>query len=96
MRLTPDDALCIPVPLYHCFGMVLGNLAAVSYGAKMVFPGEGFDPLATLKAVQAKAAPRLHGVPTMFAAMLEHPSLPALICAACAPGSWPDPSARPR
>lgn len=73
MRLTPGDALCIPVPLYHCFGMVLGNLAAVSYGAKMVFPGEGFDPLATLKAVEAEGCTALHGVPTMFAAMLDHP-----------------------
>lgn len=73
MRLTPDDALCIPVPLYHCFGMVLGNLAAASYGAKMVFPGEGFDPLATLEAVEAESCTALHGVPTMFAAMLDHP-----------------------
>jgi fatty-acyl-CoA synthase len=73
MQLTPDDALCIPVPLYHCFGMVLGNLAAVSYGVKMVFPGEGFDPLATLKAVEAEGCTALHGVPTMFAAMLDHP-----------------------
>ena len=76
MHLTPDDALCIPVPLYHCFGMVLGNLAAVSYGAKMVFPGEGFDPLATLEAVQAEGCTALHGVPTMFAAMLDHPEFP--------------------
>lgn len=73
MRLSPQDALCIPVPLYHCFGMVLGNLAAVSYGAKMVFPGEGFDPLTTLKAVEAEGCTALHGVPTMFAAMLDHP-----------------------
>jgi fatty-acyl-CoA synthase len=73
MRLTPDDALCIPVPLYHCFGMVLGNLAAVAYGVKMVFPGEGFDPLATLEAVQVEGCTALHGVPTMFASMLDHP-----------------------
>lgn len=73
MRMMPDDALCIPVPLYHCFGMVLGTLAAVSYGAKMVFPGEGFDPLMTLKAVEAEGCTALHGVPTMFAAMLDHP-----------------------
>ena len=73
MQLTPDDALCIPVPLYHCFGMVLGNLAAVSYGVKMVFPGEGFDPLATLKAVEAQGCTALHGVPTMFVSMLDHP-----------------------
>ena len=73
MRLTRGDALCIPVPLYHCFGMVLGNLAAVASGAKMVFPGEGFDALATLKAVQDEACTALHGVPTMFASMLDHP-----------------------
>ena len=73
MRLTPDDALCIPVPLYHCFGMVLGNLAAAAYGVKMVFPGEGFDPLTTLKAVEAENCTALHGVPTMFSAMLERP-----------------------
>ncbi|MCO4844097.1 AMP-binding protein [Planktomarina temperata] len=73
MQLTPDDALCIPVPLYHCFGMVLGNLAAASYGVKMVFPSEGFDPLATLKAVEAEGCTALHGVPTMFVAMLDHP-----------------------
>jgi len=51
MRLTPEDKLCIPVPLYHCFGMVLGNLAALTHGACMVFPGEGFDPLFTLQTV---------------------------------------------
>ncbi|HAJ85117.1 MAG TPA: AMP-binding protein [Rhodobacteraceae bacterium] len=73
MHLTPEDVLCIPVPLYHCFGMVLGNLAAISYGAKMVFPSEGFDPLATLEAVQTERCTALHGVPTMFSAMLDHP-----------------------
>jgi fatty-acyl-CoA synthase len=73
MHLTPEDILCIPVPLYHCFGMVLGNLAAISYGAKMVFPSEGFDPLATLEAVQTERCTALHGVPTMFSAMLDHP-----------------------
>ncbi|MDK3072788.1 AMP-binding protein [Sedimentitalea sp. JM2-8] len=73
MRLTARDALCIPVPLYHCFGMVLGNLAAASCGVKMVFPGEGFDALATLRAVADEGCTALHGVPTMFAAMLDHP-----------------------
>jgi fatty-acyl-CoA synthase len=73
MRLTPDDRLCIPVPLYHCFGMVLGNLAAVTHGACMVFPGEGFDPLATLKTVAEERCTALHGVPTMFIAQLDHP-----------------------
>jgi len=73
MRLTPQDKLCIPVPLYHCFGMVLGNLAAVTHGACMVFPGEGFDPLATLQAVAEERCTALHGVPTMFIAQLDHP-----------------------
>ena len=73
MRLTPQDRLCIPVPLYHCFGMVLGNLAAFTHGACMVFPGEGFDPLATLETVAEERCTALHGVPTMFIAELDHP-----------------------
>jgi fatty-acyl-CoA synthase len=73
MRLTSDDRLCIPVPYYHCFGMVLGNLACVTHGACMVSPSEGFDPLATLEAVEAEGCTGLHGVPTMFIAMLDHP-----------------------
>ena len=58
MRLTPEDRICIPVPLYHCFGMVMGNLAAATLGAAMVYPGEGFDPLATLQTVPAGALHR--------------------------------------
>jgi fatty-acyl-CoA synthase len=73
MKLTPEDKLCIPVPLYHCFGMVLGNLAALTHGACMVFPGEGFDPLATLETVAEERCTALHGVPTMFIAQLDHP-----------------------
>lgn len=73
MRLTERDRLCIPVPLYHCFGMVLGNLACVTHGAAMVFPGEGFDPKAVLETVQAERCTGLHGVPTMFIAILDHP-----------------------
>ncbi|ACL55332.1 AMP-binding protein [Methylobacterium nodulans] len=73
MRLSPEDRICIPVPLYHCFGMVMGNLAAVSSGAAMVYPGEGFDPLATLRAVEAERCTALYGVPTMFLAELDHP-----------------------
>jgi fatty-acyl-CoA synthase len=73
MRLTEHDALAIPVPLYHCFGMVLAVLACVASGAKMVFPGEGFDARATLAAVQAERCSALHGVPTMFIAELDHP-----------------------
>ncbi len=73
MALTPDDKLCIPVPLYHCFGMVLGVLAAVTHGATMVFPNPVFDPLTTLQAVQAEKCTALHGVPTMFVTELDHP-----------------------
>lgn len=73
MDLGPDDRLAIPVPFYHCFGMVLGNLAAVSAGATMVFPGEAFDPLDTLTALAAERCTGVHGVPTMFAAMVDHP-----------------------
>lgn len=73
MRLGADDTLCIPVPLYHCFGMVLSVLACVSAGATMVFPGEAFDPLATMQAVSEERCTALHGVPTMFIAQLDHP-----------------------
>ncbi|KWH30216.1 AMP-binding protein [Burkholderia stagnalis] len=73
MRFSEQDALCIPVPLYHCFGMVLSVLACVSTGAAMVFPGEAFDPAATLAAVAEERCTALHGVPTMFIAELDHP-----------------------
>jgi len=75
MALGPTDKLCIPVPLYHCFGMVLGVLCAATSGATMVFPGESFDPGATLASIAAHRCTALHGVPTMFAAMLEHADL---------------------
>jgi fatty-acyl-CoA synthase len=70
MRLTDADRLCIPVPLYHCFGMVMGVLGCVTKGAAMVFPGEGFDAEATLDAVAAERCTALYGVPTMFSGML--------------------------
>jgi fatty-acyl-CoA synthase len=73
MRLSEQDGLCIPVPLYHCFGMVLAVLACVSVGANMVFPGEGFDPAETLAATTEERCTALHGVPTMFIAELDHP-----------------------
>ena len=73
MRLTPADRLCIPVPLYHCFGMVLGNLACLTHGSTIVYPSDGFDALAVLQAVQAERCTGLHGVPTMFIAELDHP-----------------------
>jgi fatty-acyl-CoA synthase len=73
MRLSNDDRLCIPVPLYHCFGMVVGNLACITHGAAMVLPSEGFEPRAVLQTIQAERCTALHGVPTMFIALLEHP-----------------------
>jgi fatty-acyl-CoA synthase len=73
IRLRPDDRLCIPVPFYHCFGMVMANLGVVTHGATMVVPGEGFDPLAVLETVQAEKCTALYGVPTMFIAVLNHP-----------------------
>ena len=73
MGLRERDRLCIPVPLYHCFGMVLGNLACITHGATMVFPGESFDPLSVLETVEAERCTALHGVPTMFIAEMEHP-----------------------
>jgi fatty-acyl-CoA synthase len=71
--LTEEDRLCIPVPLYHCFGMVMGNLASLTHGAAMVYPGEGFDPRAVLETVQAECCTALYGVPTMFIAELNDP-----------------------
>jgi fatty-acyl-CoA synthase len=73
MRLGEADRVCIPVPFYHCFGMVLGNMACTTHGATMVIPGESFDPLAVLEAVTAERCTALHGVPTMFIAILDHP-----------------------
>ena len=73
MHLTEHDRLCIPVPLYHCFGMVLGNLACLTHGACIVFPNASFDPLLVLEAVQNEQCTGLHGVPTMFIAELDHP-----------------------
>ncbi len=73
MQLTPADRMCIPVPLYHCFGMVLGNLACITHGATIVYPNDGFDALTVLQTVQAEKCTALHGVPTMFIAELDHP-----------------------
>ncbi len=73
MKFSEKDRLIIPVPLYHCFGMVLGNLGCMTHGATMIYPSEGFDPLAVLEAVEKEKATALYGVPTMFIAELEHP-----------------------
>jgi fatty-acyl-CoA synthase len=73
LRYSERDRVCIPVPFYHCFGMVLGNLACTSHGATMVVPAEGFEPLASMEAVQEERCTALYGVPTMFIAELDHP-----------------------
>ncbi|KAI5915524.1 AMP-binding protein [Thauera sp. 2A1] len=73
IRLVPGDRLCIPVPLYHCFGMVMGNLGCLTHGATMVYPAEAFEPLSVLEAVAEEKCTGLYGVPTMFIAALDHP-----------------------
>jgi fatty-acyl-CoA synthase len=73
MNYTERERVCVPVPFYHCFGMVIGNLACTSRGACIVVPSESFDPLAVLETVQAERCTSLYGVPTMFIAELEHP-----------------------
>ena len=73
IRTGSGDRICIPVPLYHCFGMCMGNLNCLTHGAAAVYPSRGFDALATLQCVQAQRCTALYGVPTMFIAMLDHP-----------------------
>ena len=72
-RLLPADRICVPVPLYHCFGMVMGNLASVTCGAAMIYPSAGFNPKSTLAAVEQERCTALYGVPTMFIAALGDP-----------------------
>ncbi len=72
-RLTEKDRVCIPVPFYHCFGMVLGNLACITHGSCIVIPDEAFDPEVTMKVVAKEKCTALYGVPTMFIAELDHP-----------------------
>ena len=94
MRLTEDDRVCIPVPLYHCFGMVLGNLACISHGAAMVYPGEGFDAGAVLRPCRPSAAPRCTACRRCSSASWTIPASRASTCPACAPASWPARRAR--
>jgi fatty-acyl-CoA synthase len=75
LQYTAQDRVCVPVPFYHCFGMVAGNLACTSHGSCVVVPGESFDPLAVLETVEAERCTSLYGVPTMFIAELDHPRL---------------------
>ena len=73
LRYTDRDRICLPVPFYHCFGCVLGNMAAVTHGSAVVITGESFDPETTLRAIQAERCTSIYGVPTMFIAQLDHP-----------------------
>ncbi len=73
IRLTEVDRICIPVPFYHCFGMVMGNLACASHGSTMVIPGEAYDPQLVLETIAAEKCTALYGVPTMFIGELDHP-----------------------
>jgi fatty-acyl-CoA synthase len=73
LKYSEKDRVCIPVPFYHCFGMVLGNLACTTHGATMVIPGEAFDPVAVMETVQNERCTSLYGVPTMFIGELDHP-----------------------
>ena len=75
LRYTADDRACVPVPFYHCFGMVLANLACLTHGACLAVPGASFDPLATLRMIEEERCTSLYGVPTMFIAQLEHPRI---------------------
>ena len=93
---TEADRICVPVPLYHCFGMVLGNLAATTHGSCLVYPAPAFEPAATLTAVAQERCTSLYGVPTMFIAELALESFGSYDLGSLRPGSWPAPRARSR
>ena len=93
---TEQDRLCIPVPFYHCFGMVMGNLGCTSHGATMVIPAPGFDPGRHAARVDDERCTALYGVPTMFIAMQSSRRSPTPTSRRCAPASWPARSARSR
>ena len=86
LRYDEHDRACVPVPLYHTFGMVLGSLACATHGTCLVLPGESFDAAAVLETVAAERCTSLYGVPTMFIAALEQPDFDASTCRACGPG----------
>lgn len=89
LNFTHADRLCIPVPFYHCFGMVMGNLGCTTHGATMVIPSAGFEPLITLQTIQDEQCTGVYGVPTMFIAMLNAPGFASFDLSTCGPGSWP-------
>lgn len=76
LRLTVQDRMCVPVPMYHCFGCVAGTMVMIGTGAAMILPAPSFDPLATMEAIEAERATCIYGVPTMFIAQLQHPQFP--------------------
>lgn len=76
LNYTPNDKVCIPVPLFHCFGMVMGNMACIAHGATMVYPDQSFEPTSVLQTIAAEACTALYGVPAMFVSLLDHPDCP--------------------
>ncbi|WP_424217943.1 AMP-binding protein [Thauera humireducens] len=90
IKLVPGDRLCIPVPLYHCFGMVMGNLGCPDPRRHHGHPAEAFEPLAVLETVAQEKCTGLYGVPTMFIAALDHPRFADFdLSQLAAPASWP-------
>lgn len=75
MQYTPNDRVCIPVPLFHCFGMVMGNMACIAHGATMIYPDQSFDPSQVLHTIATERCTALYGVPAMFVSLLDHPQL---------------------
>ena len=88
LGLGERDRMVIPVPLYHCFGMVMANLGCITHGSTMIYPNDAFDAELTLRAVAEERASILYGVPTMFIAMLDHRYAPRWTFPACAAASW--------
>lgn len=96
LGLTAQDRLVIPVPLYHCFGMVMGNLGCITHGTTMIYPSDGFDPLLTLAAVAEDRPPGYTGCLPCLSPCLITRAAPSSTCRACAPGSWRAPLVRSR
>ena len=94
MRFTDQDRLIVPVPLYHCFGMVMGNLGCITHGATLIYPTEGFEPRAVLEAVEKEKATALFGVPTMFIAELGDEQFEQYDLSSLRTALWPARSAR--
>ncbi len=88
MKITERDKICVPVPLYHCFGSVMGTLVMVTRGAALILPAATFDPLATLQAIHEERATLIYGVPTMFIAELGHPEFGKFDCSSLEPALW--------